>query len=195
MSDRPTVPTSSSQAISTNQDEKLICNTQPRHPGMFGIFGFLLSQLRAGYLGWTDVELLFWGPRPTTGRPLLHYLALTPTLTLFFIKMLSAARDFKSSTIRQDADLFVESQRWKLSLAKRNAWTQRRVDIYENHSPKFRKVSVAVGGSLKYPNRLAVEIVSGFWNHCCNNDNDSSAQEDVKDSRSTSWNPLRISRR
>ncbi len=120
------------------------------------------------------------------GRPLLHYLALTPTLTPFFIKMLSAARDFKSSTIRQDADLFVESQRWKLSLAKRNAWTQRRVDIYENHSPKFRKVSVAVGGSLKYPDRLAVEIVSGFWNHCCNNDNDSSAQEDVKDSRSTS---------
>jgi len=125
MSDRPTVPPSSSQALSTI---KMRNSYATRNNDMFGILGFLLAEPPGRPLA--DQHLRFFSPK--------CYLLL---------EILSLQR------VIRDADLFVESQSWKLSLAKQNAWTQRWVEIYDNYSPKFRKVTVAVGGSMKYPGR------------------------------------------
>ena len=99
-----------------------------RNNDMFGILGFLRRE-PSGRPG-ADRHLRFFSPK--------CYLLL---------EILSLQR------VVRDADLFVESQSWKLSLAKQNAWTQRWVAIYDNYSPEFRKVTVVVGGSMKYPGR------------------------------------------
>ena len=85
-----------------------------RNNHMFGILGFLRRE-PSGRPG-ADRNLRFFSPK--------CYLLL---------EILSLQR------VVRDADLFVESQSWKLSLAKQNAWTQRWVEIYDNYSPEFRK--------------------------------------------------------
>lgn len=131
MRDRPTVPPSSSQALSTI---KMRNSYATRNNDMFGILGFLL--------------------REPPGRPLADR-----HLRFFHQNAIYCSRSLSLQRFVRDADLFVESQSWKLSLAKQNAWTQRWVEIYDNYSPKFRKVSVAVGGSLKHILADEIEVL------------------------------------